>query len=190
MYINEMLEKYKDWKLLRIFLKYPDRGFYTKELARKTGIGSGTVNNFLRKIHKDNILIKEIIGNVHLYRLNNELEIIKQLKIFSTLIEFKQYNIPDEFLKQDESIISLILYGSHANGENDPKSDIDLLLITNKKKEFTTVIQKLENKLGKTVSIQIMTISDWQKLKEKDKVFYESILENNIVLYGSGLPCE
>jgi hypothetical protein len=42
--------------------------------------------------------------------------------------------------------------------------------------------------LGKTVSIQIMTISDWQKLKEKDKVFYESILENNIVLYGSGLP--
>jgi hypothetical protein len=54
MHFEEMFEKYKDWKLLRIFLKYPDHGFYTKEISRKTGIGSGTVNNFLRNIHKDN----------------------------------------------------------------------------------------------------------------------------------------
>jgi predicted nucleotidyltransferase len=188
MHVTEMFERYKDWKLLNIFLKHPDQGFYTKEISRKTGIGSGTVNSFLRNIHKDNILIKEIIGNVHLYRLNNELELVKHLKIVNTLLEFEQHKLIDQFLKTDETIISLILYGSHANGENDTKSDIDLLIISNNKKPFTQVIQKLEQKLQKTISIQVMNISDWQKLKEKDKIFYESVLENHILLHGSGLP--
>ena len=188
MYLDEMFEKYMEWKLLRFFLKYPDHGFYTKEISRKTGIGSGTVNNFLRNIHEDNILTKEIIGNVHLYRLNNELELVKHLKIVHTLLEFKQHKLIDEFLKMENTIISLILYGSHANGENDSKSDIDLLLLLNNKKSFTNLLQKLEKKLEKSISLQIMTISEWQKLKEKDKIFCESILENHIVLYGSGLP--
>lgn len=188
MYFNEMLEKYKDWKLLRIFLNNPDYSFYTKEISRKTEIGSGTVNNFLRNIHKDNILTKEIVGNVHLYRLNNELELVKQLKIFNTLLEFKNYKLIEQFLKADDTIISIILYGSHANGENDSKSDIDVLLIVNNKTNFIKIIQQLEEKMKKPISIQIMNISEWQTLKEKDKVFYESIIENHIVLYGSGLP--
>jgi predicted nucleotidyltransferase len=183
-----MFEKYKDWKLLKIFLNNPDHSFYTKEISRNTEIGSGTVNNFLKNIHKDNILKKEIVGNVHLYHLNNESELVRQLKIFNTLLELEKNNFTEEFIKNDNSIISIILYGSHANGENDSKSDIDILLLVNKKKQFTNIIQKLENKTKKIISTQILTISDWQKIKEKDKIFYESILQNHIVLYGSGLP--
>jgi predicted nucleotidyltransferase len=188
MHLKEMFEKYKDWKLLRIFLTNPDREFYTKEISRTTGIGSGTVNIFLRKIHKDNIITKEIIGNIHLYRLNNELELVKKLKIVNTLLEFELHKITEQFLKIDDTISSLVLYGSHANGENDSKSDMDLLLLINKKKTFTPLVQQLERKMKKTISLQMFTISEWHKLKEKDKIFYESILENHIVLYGSGLP--
>ena len=177
-----------DWKLLRIFLQTPDRGFYTKEITRQTEIGAGTVNNFLRNRQKDNILIKEVVGNVHLYKLNNELEIVKHLKIVHTLMKFEQHDFVRQFLKLDETIISVILYGSHANGENDSKSDIDLLFLVNKKKLYTSLLHTLEKKLNKQISLQQMTISEWQKLKEKDKIFYESILEKHIILYGSGLP--
>lgn len=188
MYINEMFERYKDWKLLQIFLKNPDQSFYTKELSRHTQVGVGTVNNFLRNLQKDDILKLEKIGNVHLYRLNNELEIVKKLKIFNTLLEFENNKLVDQFIKEDNTIISMVLYGSYANGENDSKSDIDLLLITNNKKNLTNLIQKLEARMKKIISIQKMNISEWQKLKEKDKIFYESILINHIVLYGSDLP--
>jgi predicted nucleotidyltransferase len=188
MHLEEMFEKYKDWKLLRIFLNNPDHSFYTKEISRDTGIGSGTVNVFLKNIHKDNILKKEIVGNVHLYSLNNESEIVKQMKTLNIIINFKKNKLTEEFLKNDNSIISIILYGSHANGEYDAKSDIDLVILVNKKKQFTKTIQKLESKIKKIISVQIFTISDWQKLKEKDKMFYESIIRNHIVFYGSGLP--
>jgi len=177
-----------EWKLLRIFLQNPAKGFYTKEITRQTGIGAGTVNNFLRNIQKDNILIKDVVGNVHLYKLNNELEFIKHLKIVNTLLEFEQNDLVKQFLKLDETINSIILYGSHANGENDSKSDIDLLFLVNKKKPYAPLLQTLEKKLKKQISLQQMTIPEWQKLKLKDKIFYESILEKHIVLYGSGLP--
>ena len=188
MHIEEMFEKYKDWNLLRIFLNNPDHSFYTKEISRNTGIGSGTVNVFLKNIHKDNILKKEIVGNVHLYSLNNESEIVKQMKTLNTIINNKKNKLTEEFLKNDDTIISIILYGSHANGEYGSKSDIDLLILVNKKKQFTNAIQNLENKIKKIISPQILTISDWQKIKEKDKIFHESVIRNHIVLYGSGLP--
>jgi len=188
MYLKNMFEKYMEWKLLFIFLQYPERRFYTKEIARLTGIGAGTVNNFLRNIQKDNILIKEVVGNVHLYKLNNEIELIKHLKIVYVLLDFEQKHIIQQFLKLDDTIISIILYGSYANGEYASKSDIDLLFLINKKKSYTSLLQILEKKFNKQISIQQMTISEWQNLKKKDKIFYESILENHIVLYGSGLP--
>jgi len=188
MHIEEMFEKYRDWKLLKIFLNNPDHSFYTKEISRNTGIGSGTVNVFLKNIHKDNILKKEIVGNVHLYRLNNESDIVKQMKTLSIIMDFKKNKLIEEFLKNDDSIISIILYGSYANGEFDSKSDIDLVILVNKKKQFTDIIQKLESKIKKIISPQILTITDWQKIKEKDKTFYESIIRNHIVLFGSGLP--
>ena len=183
-----MFEKYMDWKLLRLFLQYPDRGFYTKEIARKTGIGSGTVNTFLHGVHKDNIFIKEITGNIHIYKLNNELELVKHLKIVHFLIELEKYKLTDYLLKTNDTIISIVLYGSYANGENDSKSDIDLLLLLNKKKSVNSFLQQMEKKLKKTITIQMFTIPEWHRLKEKDKIFYESILEKHIVLWGSGLP--
>ena len=188
MYIEEMFERYKDWKLLRIFLNNPDHSFYTKEISRNTRIGSGTVNNFLKNIYKDNILNREIVGNVHLYNLNDESEIVKQMKILNTIINFKKNKLTEEFLKNDNTIISIILYGSHADGEYDSKSDIDLIILVNKKKQFTNTIQKLESNIKKIISPQILTITDWQKIKENDKTFYDSIIRNHIVLYGSGLP--
>jgi predicted transcriptional regulator len=105
MYLEKMFERYRDWKILRLFLQSPDQGLYTKEIARKTGIGSGTVNVFLRNIHKDNILTKEIIGNTHVYRLNNEKELTKHLKIVHTLMDFEQNKLIENLQKTNDTIL-------------------------------------------------------------------------------------
>jgi len=183
-----MFEKYKEWKLLQLFLETPEQGLYTKEIARHTGIGAGTVNTFLRHIQNDDILIKEVVGNVHLYKLNNELALVKQLKIFHTLLTFTHHQLIEKLLQENNTITSIILYGSHANGENDSKSDIDILCLLHDKTSFTQTLQTLEHKIKNPISLQQMTLPDWQKIKENDKPFYESIIEKHVVLYGSGLP--
>lgn len=187
MYFEEMFTKYKEWQLLQIFLKNPDKNLYTKELSRTTGIGSGTVNIFLRNLHKDKVLKKEIVGNVHLYTLNDDLALVKQLKVMNTILEFEKLKLTNKLINKDETITSIVLYGSHANGENDSKSDLDILIFSKNKKIDNNTINQLEEKLDKTISIITFTLPEWDKLKQKDKIFYESILQNHIVLYGSGL---
>ena len=156
-----------EWKLLRIFLQYPDRGFYTKEISRLTGIGAGTVNNFLRNIQKDNILIKEIVGNVHLYKLNNELELIKHLKIVHTLLEFKQHDFAGQFLKLDETVSSIILYGSHANGRPRPDSDIDLAVVSRKfgkdRSEERVFLLKIAGKVDPRIEPVPISLKSYRK---------------------------
>ncbi|MBU0497511.1 MAG: nucleotidyltransferase domain-containing protein [Candidatus Thermoplasmatota archaeon] len=188
MYLDAMFERYKDWKILRLFLQHPDQGFYTKEIARKTGIGSGTVNIFLRNILQDTILTKEIIGNVHLYKLNNDHILVKQLKTVHTLLVLEQITFIPQLLQKHDAILTVVLYGSYASGENDSKSDLDVLLLVKEKKPITVFSQQIEKKVGKNVSIQMMTSAEWRLLKDKDPIFYEAILENHIVLWGSGLP--
>ena len=188
MQFEEMFEKYVEWKILRLFLRNPTTPFYVKEVARKLKVSSSSVSNFLNRMQKDNIFKKEIAGNTHLYRLNNELGIVKKLKVFHTLVEIQDVNLVKLFKEKDETIISIVLYGSHASGENDEKSDFDLLMISNQKKDFIDVLQEIEKKLGKEVTVERFSIADWNEVKRKDETFYKSILENHIILYGSGLP--
>jgi len=188
MYFETLFEKYKEWKILKILLQNPKTNIYTKELSRKTKMGSGTINTFLKNIHQDQLLNKEIVGNVHLYSLNNENNIVKQLKILNTIIEITKYKLIEKITRKDKEITSLVLYGSHANGENDEKSDLDLLIISQNKANFTEILQQLEKQFKKPISLQILSMTQWNQLKTKDPIFYHSLLGNHIVLYGSGLP--
>ena len=52
------------------------------------------------------------------------------------MLEVQNLNLVNLFKERDETIISLALYGSFASGENDEKSDFDLLVISNQKKDF------------------------------------------------------
>lgn len=183
-----MFDKYVEWKILRFFLQNPTTFFYVNEVARKLKVSPASVSNFLKRMEKESFFIKKIVGNTHLYHLNNDLEIIKRLKIFHTLIEIHKIKLVDLLREKDETIISIILYGSFAKGEDDEKSDVDILIISNQKKKFTELIQKIEEKIGKEIEVTILSMAEWEKVKKEDKTFYNSIKENHIVLYGGEPP--
>ena len=187
MKFEDMFEKYVEWKILRLFLRNPTTPFYVKEIARRLQVSSSSVSNFLNPMEKDGIFKKEIVGNTHLYRLNNELELIKKLKVFHTLLEVQNANLVESIKKKDETIISIVLYGSHASGENDERSDLDLLILSNQKKDFIDVLQEIEKKLGKEVIVERFSIAGWNEIKRKDETFYKSIMENHAILAGGGL---
>ncbi len=186
-YLNNLFKKYKEWKILRFFLENCSSSFYVNETAQKLEVSSGSVSKFLKVLEKDNIMIKKKVGNSLLYKLNNELLIVKQLKVLIFLLNLDELDILKKFLKADDSITSILTYGSYASGENDEKSDIDLLIISNKKEKFLSLIHELEEKLKKTVNIEVYKFSEWKKLAEMNREFYQSIKENHLLLYGGEL---
>ena len=91
-------------------------------------------------------------------------------------------------LEIDPNIISLALFGSYAEGSFDEKSDIDFLVVTQTKKgSFVPAIDQLEDRLQKEVNISIFKLSEWRAMAKKGDAFYNRIVENHILLYGSGL---
>ena len=94
----------------------------------------------------------------------------------------------EKFLEIDPNIISIALFGSYAQGSFDEKSDIDFLIVTSARKEmFIKAAQKLEEEMQKEVSLSVLKLSEWRAMAKKEDAFYKRIVENHILLYGSGL---
>ena len=94
----------------------------------------------------------------------------------------------EKFLEIDPNIISLALFGSYAEGSFDEKSDIDFLIVTGASKEmFIKAAKRLEEELEKEVSLSVLKLSEWRAMAKKGDAFYKRVVENHILLYGSGL---
>ena len=183
----ELFEKYVDWKILAYFLEHSTSSIYVKELARILDVSPGSVSSALKRFKKWGLVEKEEIGQTHLHKLNNELVVVRELKTTFMLMQLQEIGFVDRLLTIDDNIISIALYGSYATGEYDEKSDLDLLLISPLKLDLNEFIEHIEKKLKRVVSIEIFSLSQWNKLKERKDPFYNNVMMNNILLYGGEL---
>lgn len=184
MILHDLVRKNTEAKLLNFFIENPSGLFYGNEIARRLKISPGSVNYFVNRALKEGLLKKSVIGNAHLYLLNNQLNYVKQLKTANILVKIEGYKFIQALLTEDESIITVALYGSYAKGTNDEKSDIDIMIISQRKKDYISQTKAFKEK---TINIFWLTLNDWKMMKTKNKAFYDSVIRSNIILYGSEL---
>lgn len=177
-----MLSKYAELRVLSYFLENPTKDVYVRELSRVLHISPSTSNNALETFHEKNILKFHEKGRAHFYSLNNDSFLVKQLKI--TYILSKMNSIPFEFA---EEIVSIAVYGSYASGEFDEKSDLDLLIISQEKREYPQIYRKIADNLKVTVSSLVLTPFEWQELSRENKEFYIEVIKDHVLLYGAEL---
>lgn len=120
-------------------------------------------------------------GRNHLYRIKNTF-LTRHIRILLSLSEINASGLVDELLKKNQDVISIILYGSVARGEDDAKSDIDLLIITRKKRRLETAIS--EQRLSRELTMIQYTYQEWKEKAEREKAFYSNVILHSIPLYG------
>jgi predicted nucleotidyltransferase len=175
--------KFKGWVVLEFFLKNNER-IHVKGLSKNLKISPRTAQTYLQLYEKNKILKKEKVGNIVLYSLN-ENPIAFELKKFYSVINFLP--LINEFVEKNPEINVVALYGSHATGKDDRKSDVDLLVISQSKKLNLEPMKKMERSFGKEVKIQVFSIGEWKNLLNKNDSFALSALKNHILLYGASL---
>lgn len=82
----------------------------------------------------------------------------------------------------------IILFGSFARGENNPDSDIDLLILLDKEKitrddeiNIKYPLYDIEFDTGQIISPIVLSKSDWEK-KHYITPFYKNIQKDGVVL--------
>lgn len=184
----ELFKTYVKWKILAHFLANPNTSFHIKQLARILNVSPASVSSAVKSFEEDGLLSMEEKGLAHIYKLNFDNSVIEPLKKAYGIAFVHSSKPKEKFLEIDSNIISLALFGSYAQGSFDEKSDIDFLIVTSARKEiFIQVAKRLEEELEKEVSLSVLKLSEWRAMAKKGDAFYKRVVENHILLYGSGI---
>lgn len=166
----------------------------TRELARETGIAAPNILKLLKELEAENILISKKIGNSISYSLNRSNLLIKKIILPAFNYENNLMNELGSYLAANLNlpIISIILFGSRARGEEKPKSDIDLAFIVKAgdedkcEKEIINLNPAISANFGSSVAPIIYSASKFSsraRAKSKEQLV-KSIIKEGKIIYG------
>jgi hypothetical protein len=156
--------------ILKLLASDPLKRLYQREVARKAGVSVGKTNQILRSLEREEIVLREHVGRVDLYRFNLQSPLARHLKVVFILHE------TGGLAKSLRSVTDrVILYGSSAEGSDTNESDIDLLVVINEKEGAHRTIRHAARSMGRTVSPIILSPMEFSSLKKKDPAFYEQV---------------
>jgi len=113
--------------------------------------------------------LAEIEKKEHLLKENKKLKLI--LEDFTSM------------LKEKNSVITIVLFGSYAKNLATDKSDIDVFLIVKKKFPLEPITKEIYAKYG--VEINALALTEKEFKAQKGKEIIREIIKNHYVLYGT-----
>ena len=164
-------------KIYQAFFELKEAKLYYNQLKEYTKLSHSSLQNTLDKLTSSNILKQEKTKS-------NTFYIIADKKIFAlkfSEIAIKQFNNLNlgvknplrNFLKKiPQDIYTVVLFGSASRGEEQKGSDIDLLIVTNRKINLSN--NKKDAELTSKYSISIFQATTEQFLKNEDDLIIQA----------------
>lgn len=166
-------------KVLGLLYGQPYKSFYLNEIVRLSDIGRGTIKRELERMTASGIVIQKRIGNQNHYQANDSCPVYQEL----LGIVRKTFGIADVIKTALTPIFDRILfafiYGSIAKSEDSSKSDIDLLVVSDKL-TYSEVMERLievEGSLGRVVNPTIYDLNQIKQKLKQDNAFVARIIE-------------
>ena len=177
--IGDVLFTKTQQKVLGLLYGQPYKSFYLNEIVRLSDIGRGTIKRELERMTASGIVIQKRIGNQNHYQANDSCPVYQEL----LGIVRKTFGIADVIKTALTPIFDRILfafiYGSIAKSEDSSKSDIDLLVISDKL-TYSEVMERLievEGSLGRVVNPTIYDLNQIKQKLKQDNAFVARIIE-------------
>jgi len=181
-----MIEEFKKFagnKILAYLLLNPDNKLGINEISRELNLSAGSVKRYTDLLVRDGLAEIKKAGNIHQPQLKNEHPLIKEMRKTYSLLLLSESKITEI----TSNITSIALYGSFASGTFDKKSDIDIMIISDKEELNSEIISEIETVFNKELQITVIPYYKWEMMKEKDNNFANSVLNNHILISGSEL---
>ena len=167
-------------KVAKFFLENPYKEFYLREIAKKLKLSPFAINKYCNILIKERLIIEIRKANLRYFTPNLSSLFYKQLKIALNIKNIQNSGVLESLQQNVPNISSIVLYGSMAKGENDEKSDIDLLIIGKESK----VMRKFSDLLHGSIQYSFFSWSEWNKKAKEDNPFYFEVISYGIVLFG------
>ncbi|MBU1030474.1 MAG: nucleotidyltransferase domain-containing protein [Nanoarchaeota archaeon] len=164
-----MITKNIKMRIKNYFFENPTVRLRVRAIERETKSALPSVIRYTKELQEEEILKKQLISNVTFFSANRSSK--------KYLLQKKQYNIERiyssgllDFLIEQYSNPTIILFGSYSKGEDFEESDIDIYLQTENPKKSS--INTYEKYLSK--KIQLFQYKSLKQINNKE-------LANNII---------
>ncbi|MBS3056954.1 MAG: nucleotidyltransferase domain-containing protein [Candidatus Aenigmarchaeota archaeon] len=166
--------------ILNIFIEEPEKRFSVREIARLLKINPSTASKYLQILAKDGFLRKRKEFNCILYQADAESEKFKDIKIYYNISKIRNSGLI-EVIEDELYPEVIILFGSYAKGENTKRSDIDLFVLSESKKNLD--VATFEKIFGSEIQLFVMNKKKVENIKKENKELLNNIM-NGIRMSG------
>jgi predicted nucleotidyltransferase len=164
---------------------------HNSEISRLVKIKPQNVLKIIKELREKEVLESRTIGKSIEYTLSNKYlkyvglfeEIRKEQLLKSSFVLKKVYN---EFFRIKDKLDAVYLIGSYVRGTQTKKSDMDLIIITDKKLSFKELERKILLLEKIKLHLQIFTNKQYEEEIESDSIFYNTTLKykkDRVILY-------
>jgi DNA-binding MarR family transcriptional regulator len=161
-----------------IFLgRHPRNSYYVRELSKLLSISTGSASARLRNLQEAGLVTSEQKGRTLLFRASMVNPIVREAKIFATLLELSPLIPPER-----TAIQRMILFGSCAVGEDSEESDIDLYIETSDRPEVKALLEGAGSGLSRKISPIIVSADEALQLRTRDRPLFERIQAGKILV--------
>jgi len=173
----------KHLRVLEYFFDESYKEVYLRELARRVRLSIFALKNAVDDLVEEGILVERREGRLRYLRANMENLFFKRLKIAFSVKKLMDSGIVSYFKESFPALSSVVLFGSMSKGEDDRKSDVDILVMGQKLERID--VSDFEGKLGRKIELTVLRWSEWRKKAKDDRAFYLEVMTSGIVLYGN-----
>jgi predicted nucleotidyltransferase len=166
----------------------PDTDFYTNEIILLSKSGTGAVQRELAKLTAAGLVTVKRVGNQKRYQANSGTPFFAELRS----IVLKTFGLADVIRQTLNPLAKHIhlafIYGSIAKQEDTAKSDIDLMIISDKLTyaELFPLLEKAEAQLGRSINPTFHSHSEWSNKYNQGNNFIAQLMQQpKIFLIGT-----
>lgn len=177
-------------------LLYRTRGMYSgREIAKLVGFSpSHTISN-LRELESAGLVLRQRAGGTDLYQLNEKNSAVNG--VLKPIYDWEG-GLPNELAgmyieRLGDSVVTVRLFGSRARGDEEPSSDIDILLTVTDEADLRKTEDAVGEidlaagqRIGRPVSTIVITEKEYKKKLRDRRGFWKDIpIESKIIFEKS-----
>lgn len=178
MLLDLLFGTYRQRALTQLLL-HPDSSYHVRELARLTGTTPGTLHKELARLAASGLLRREEQGNQVRYRANRECPVFPELAGLFRKTSGAVSVLADALHTLDPAPELALIFGSLARGEENERSDVDLLVIGDN--AFGDTIKALypaQQQLQREINPVIYTAAEFARRFNAQEPFVGQLLAN------------
>jgi predicted nucleotidyltransferase len=166
-------------RVLGLVFGQPDRSFYATELISLAAAGSGAVQRELARLEQSGLVTVRRIGSRKHYQANPQSPLFEELVGIARKTIGLARPLREALAALAPKIVAAFVYGSVAKRADTARSDIDLLVVSDKLTyaDLFAAVEPLNARLGRSVNPTVYTRRDLARRIKQGNAFIRRVLD-------------